>query len=121
MTNDAAPRLLRFLPALAWVALTWWLSSQTSPPGAGLLDLPFADKIGHAGLFAVQAGLLRLAGLSWGHAVLFATALGALDELHQAFVPDRRPDLLDLAADAVGASIGAAVVGWFARRFLGGR
>lgn len=114
-------RVLRLLPAVAWFGLTWWLSSRADPPGSDLLAIPFADKLGHAGLFAVQAGLLRLAGLRVRLAVLFAVALGALDELHQAFVPGRSPDLADLAADAVGAVVGAAAVQWAATRLGRGR
>src|SRR5690606_26058017 len=99
----AIPFWMRLLPAVAWGGLTWWLSSQSHPPGSGMIDLPFGDKLAHMALFGAQAALLRLAGLRLGHAVLFAVALGALDELHQAFVPRRQPDLADLAADAVGA------------------
>ena len=113
--------MLRVLPAVAWAAGTWWLSSLSSPPGAGMVDLPFADKIAHFGLFTVQAALLRVAGASFGAAVRFTAALGALDELHQAFVPGRYPDLTDLAADIAGAVLGAAAVGWSARRFRGPR
>ncbi|MCY3731217.1 MAG: VanZ family protein, partial [Rhodospirillaceae bacterium] len=44
-------------------------------------------------------------------AVTLTVAYGLTDEIHQAFVPGRTPELRDLAADALGASAGAAL-GW---------
>jgi len=52
-------------------------------------------------------------------AVLASTVYGVTDEVHQRFVPGRTADLLDLAADAVGATI--AAVGALAARWLRGR
>lgn len=109
-------RPLRLVAAVAWAASVWMLSSMSDPPGTDLVAFPFQDKVAHLGLFFVQAGLLRFAGLRAPWAVAIAVSLGAVDELHQAFVPDRSPDLVDLAADAVGAALGAAAVGWSARR-----
>jgi VanZ family protein len=85
-------------------------------------DLPghFWDKGAHlleyAGLGVLF--LLPLAGArlsqvtprTAGIAVLLSTAYGVLDEVHQAFTPDRSPDALDVAADALGAAAGVAVV-----------
>jgi hypothetical protein len=116
-------RTVRTLPALLWAGLIWW-SSSTPGDGSGWLsapwlDLPMLDKVAHALLFGVLAALLRLAGASTRTAFAAAVAWGAIDELHQAFVPARTPDLADLAADAVGAALALAAVRSFAPR--GGR
>lgn len=49
----------------------------------------------------------RIAGWS----VLAASLYGLSDEIHQAFVPERCAEWLDLAADAIGAVAGVGL--WF--------
>lgn len=100
---------LRWLPALAWATLIVVMSSQSSLP-----SLPFVfegvDKLEHAGEYGVLA-LAILYGWRWPVAprayVVIAVALvfGASDELHQAFVPGRTADVLDLLADVCGATL----------------
>jgi VanZ family protein len=48
-------------------------------------------------------------------AALLATLYGASDELHQHFVPERTPDVLDLAADACGGLAGSLALAATAR------
>lgn len=114
MKRSALVRVLRALPAVAWAAGVWWLSSQSDPPGSNVLDLPHLDKVAHAGLFFVQTALLRLAGLRVVLALFVALGLGVADELHQAAVPGRSPQLADLAADLAGAVLAVAAVRWLA-------
>ncbi len=45
-----------------------------------------------------------------------AVAFGVTDEVHQSFVPGRNADLMDLVADALGASLGAVVAALWGRR-----
>jgi len=65
------------------------------------------DKALHALAFGGMAALLWTSlgcdapVLTW----LVITATGAVDELHQVFVPGRSADVLDVLADAVGAAI----------------
>lgn len=107
-----------WLPAAAWAATIFVLSSQPwlpGPPGG------LTDKHGHALAFGTLA-LACLYGLTrgvwrrvtWSTAILaalLAVAYGASDEWHQSFVPGRTADVADLAADAVGAGV-AAGLGW---------
>lgn len=109
-------RVLRALPAVAWAAGMWAMSSLSDPPGASLLEIPYLDKVAHAGLFFVLAVLLRFAGAGWAATVAIAVAWGGVDELHQAGVAGRDSSGLDLAADLAGAVLGVIVVTWFAHR-----
>ena len=85
-------------------------------------DLPVRvwDKAGHALVYAgLSLFLVRALAGGWGAAVsagaaangaLGATLYGLTDEWHQAFVPRRSADPLDLLADAVGAACAAAAL-----------
>jgi VanZ family protein len=112
---------LAWFPVLAYMGLIWFLSSRSiSLP---LASIPHRDKVVHLleygtlGALAARAihGSMRITlrvALVWAFAL--SVGWGALDELHQAFVPGRSADALDLAADAVGTLLGIA---WY-RRFL---
>jgi len=96
-------------PVILVMAAIFALSSTARIP-----DLPGGtDKQVHGFTYGVLA-LLAARALTRGHlpalsagvaaqAWLIATLYGATDELHQAFVPGRTADVLDLAADAAGA------------------
>ena len=99
------------LAAVAWAGTLWWLSSRQiaihAPAGS--------DKVAHFLVYALLAALLRRAfgpGLRWPvaatvAAAAIATAYGAIDEVHQSFVPGRSATVADGVADAAGAIIGA--------------
>jgi VanZ family protein len=81
-------------------------------------EVRFADKGVHFFLYAVLALLLGRAMHSPTRtsrlvivveAILLASAMGAVDEWHQRFVPGRSTELLDWVADTVGGVIGAVV------------
>ncbi len=99
-----------------WAAIIF--AESASPDAGGVLDiLPQGfDKVAHGGAYAVLGALLALAAGRPLLAIAVATAYGASDELHQAFVPGRTPDVLDLLADLVGASLGAGAVAFLRRR-----
>lgn len=113
----SARKLWAWLPAILYSALIWWLSSQALSV-EGIDRFPLQDKGVHflefAGLgltlcFAVYRtwpGRGIYAGLA---AVLMTCAFGLLDELHQAFVPERSADVFDLLADTCGAFAAALV------------
>ena len=107
---------MRWLPAVAWAALIFVLSSLPRLPEVPV-QLPELDKLLHALAFAVLA-LLCAHGLGWprGRRLLWAAALasgyGVLDELHQRLVPGRSPDVIDWLADTAGACSAALWIHW---------
>jgi VanZ family protein len=103
--------MVAWTAVVAWMALIFFLSSLEDPG----IPSGFATP-GHAGLYAVlgvllfealRPGRVPLRAVAW--AILIASAYGASDEFHQAFVPGRTPELLDWAWDSLGAFAGAGV------------
>lgn len=98
-------RALPWLPALAWAAVIFFLSSRHTLPSP---DVPNFDKAAHFGAYGLLGGLLAFAARRSGLSVLVAVAIGVLygasDEIHQMYVPGRSPDVLDWAADAAGVA-----------------
>ena len=112
-------------PVLLVMGLIFFFSSLPDPggPPGGI-----SDKTAHVLIYAaLGASLVR--ALAGGRVtamtltrILVAAALGTLygvsDEIHQHFVPPRTPDILDVAADAVGALVGAMLMTLLARLLL---
>jgi VanZ family protein len=96
-------RILPWLPAAAWAATIYWLSSRPTVPAP---EIPNVDKLAHFGAYAVLGALLAFAAARAGVPVAVAVLIGVLygvsDEIHQMYVPGRSPDVLDWAADAAG-------------------
>jgi VanZ family protein len=99
------------------MALIFAGSSISRPPQVGP---DVSDKLLH---FVVYAGLgvvvVRALSRRWAapvtarvavRAALIAAVYGASDELHQAFVPERDAEVLDVAADAAGAAIASGAL-----------
>jgi len=109
-----------------YMAGLYWASSL--PGGDARLALGVPDYALHGTAYALLALLWRAAlARGWGVPALpaaalawaLSTAYGALDEVHQTFVPGRDPSFWDLAADAAGAGIALAAHGWWRRRTPG--
>ncbi len=114
---------LRWAVVAAWMALIFFLSSQSRLPPVippGLLQIQ--DVIGHFTFYAVLAVLLwwALRGAGVRRPLLWALAAtvlyGVSDEYHQSFVPNRHPDVFDLATDFAGALIALLIARWLAAR-----
>ena len=106
-------------PVAVHMGLTFYFSSlSVLPTPSGLIS----DKWEHALSFGLLSALVlralakeRLSGVTLARAAfaaVIATAYGASDEWHQAFVPSRTSELADLVADATGAvAVAAAILG----------
>jgi VanZ family protein len=114
-------RFLRYWgPVCAYMALIFYMSSQSHPEEQVPLVTLFSDKVVHAVEYAVFGALCCRAisvsqRESWRRqaillAVLFASLYGISDEVHQAFVPFRESSWLDWVADTIGGAIGAGVM-----------
>ena len=111
------PAPLRRLSAallVAAAAFSFWAALQPSlePPGHGV------DKLVHAAVFGLLAGLALAAAPNRRWLLLNLSALaglGALIEVAQYLLPDRDASLVDLASDLAGIAMGA----WAARHVIG--
>jgi VanZ family protein len=113
--GSVAHQLGAWAPVAALMAITFLLSDR---PGLSFSEDPSADlvirRLGHMGAYSLLAvSFLRpLDGFASGRAALAAFVLAILwaasDEMHQAFVPDRRGAPGDVLIDATGALLGIA-------------
>lgn len=129
MRNDKTTRealirqfkYLRYLAAPALVLTLWLLSSRsTLPLPSGVFGL---DKLVHFAAYAALAFALALwpGAPTWRlHPVrtaiiiiALASAYGAIDELHQSYVPGRNMSVYDWIADTLGAGFGVGGFAWW--------
>jgi VanZ family protein len=95
------------------MGVIFYLSAQPDLPHPESSWLDFAiSSAAHVALFGVLAGLLARALGHHRHglwlAAIVAMIYAGLDELHQAYVPGRHPDPIDLVADGLGVLLGLA-------------
>lgn len=107
------------LAAAAWAVFLLALTSWPSPPEVPVVsDIPDFDKVVHALLYGVEGFLLYYA-IAWpAQRRLWVRALtvggllavfGALDEVHQLWIPGRSAEVADAVADATAGLSGAVV------------
>lgn len=110
---------LWFFAVACWAGLLFFLSSRAVPDVGGP-EIPYFDKIAHAVYFTAGSACFFMGvRLLWPHrsgkfalvlAVLLSAVVGALDEFHQSFVPERMGnDPFDWMADVLGGFLGSAV------------
>ncbi|WP_034385413.1 VanZ family protein [Deinococcus sp. YIM 77859] len=99
-----------WLPAAAIMAAIWWLSASPDTPGPPLVH-PL-DWAAHFTAYLMLGFCLGRATGQRGPALVLAVWFGALDEVHQAFVPGREAGLTDWLFDLAGSGLGA----WLATR-----
>jgi VanZ family protein len=104
---------LRWIPALAWSAVVFTL---TSIPNPDLPDVPGGDKVAHAMMYGVLGVLVAYALAPYRRraawlAVAFAitAVVAAVDEMHQRYIPGRSESVADWIADVSGAGLALLV------------
>ena len=110
--------------------LFYWilLLTATSLPAADLPSIGTIDKVNHLVAYFGLSVLLNLCLLfqlkyvtlykkAFLLAFLIVILYGALDELHQMFIPGRSAEVLDWTADAVGALLGVILVFKLVKKF----
>jgi hypothetical protein len=108
-------RYMRGLAAIGVVVAGAGLYTLGAQPFAvGLFPAPW-DKLAHTSVFALIALATGVASGTTGWrrtlwCVAGAVVLGMLDEWHQAYLPGREAGWDDLAADALGGLLGAAML-----------
>ena len=98
---------------VSWVVLTFLFTSLPNP--GILLPFRYADMVAHFGFYGVMGFLCALWRREAGtpvrravmEALLFVAATGAVDEVHQNWIPGRSAELSDWTADVLGGGIGA--------------
>lgn len=108
------------LPLFVVLAAAYWvvLFVLTHLPSVTLPDITLIDKICHATAYATLAFAIGSVLTIWrGYQPrlpiwiwTIAVSYGALDEYTQQFVQNRTCDILDLTADAIGATFGLALL-----------
>jgi VanZ family protein len=108
-----------YLPAILWAVVVLGIGSLHHIP-LPPTHLPI-DKVGHFGMYGLLGALT-----AYGRArntrsspssrngiarnvmlpIVLACSIGAIDEIHQRYVPNRSSDILDFAADVAGISTG---------------
>ena len=114
-------------PVILYALVIFILSSQPSvpqPPGAA--RMPYLNYFEHLIEYACFGALLYLALTNSKNITLFKFAIplailigglyGITDEIHQAFVPNRYPEIADVVTDFLGSAVGAILV-WTIPRF----
>ena len=111
--------LVYWLPVLAWMAIIFWFSSQSSLPHQAdpLLEV-VTKKAAHVSEYVILSLLLlracsngqplrsRKVLLAGGIAVLYAIS----DEFHQSLTPNRTPSPVDVLIDSSGAALALVLV-----------
>lgn len=113
---------LGYLPSILWAAFLLFLGSISHlPEPAWRLPIPL-DKVAHFTFYGTLGALVvwgwRRAGRRPRLGLLLGLTMlvGALDELHQGFVPGRDPSVGDWIADSLGILMAALLFLGVSRR-----
>ncbi len=106
-------RRIYFTALILWVVVTFLLTSIPNPQ----FNVPilYSDKIAHSVFYGVMGFLCALWRRECGRPAnraslagfLFVALVGAVDEVHQYWIPGRSMEFFDWLADAAGGGIGS--------------
>jgi len=126
--------LKKFLPAIAWfflVLVLVCLPGSDLPPSASWMDLVMFDKWVHVGLFGVLGFLFMLPlfktsidrkqKICWFARIAASVSVWglAVEFIQKYYIPGRSFDLMDWAADSIGAALAFIVAIKFISRKAG--
>lgn len=110
--------------------IIYWLTIfvATSIPGESLPETGVSDKIEHLAAYFILSQFLSLLFLFQDKyvwikkhhlvsALIVVFVYGAIDEIHQLFIPGRSCDILDLTADTIGAIAGLLLLSYLLKKF----
>jgi len=114
----AMPWAVRWGAVVAEMALLWWASSGPLGGAHQSLLRAFAHNSAHVVAYSAMAAMALLAIAGTGAtetrrrlwAIGIACAYGAVDEIHQRYVPGRVASFSDFGSDLCGAVLGAMLV-----------
>ena len=112
-------KVLRFIPAVVWMAFIYYSSSQTGDDVGSMMQIiqavfPFIEDLNfmHFVTYFILAACFDFAFNDYSRKskykvliVLLCVLYGITDEIHQSFVGGRTPDIVDIRNDGIGALI----------------
>lgn len=118
MPSAPSSRLFRRLVAVRWALLLAWMGlifafsalPGSSVPGRFALQGHFVEYAVFGVLMAFALHPTRAGARGALLALALCSVYAVSDELHQAFVPGRTPDVADWVVDTIGAAVGIATV-----------
>jgi VanZ family protein len=102
----------RWFSLISVLLMTWLLFYLNSKPFTVGLILPPWDKLAHLLMFSLMTTLLWI-GVAGRQPLLLVglvSAIGALDEWHQSYIPGRSVDFVDLLTDIASAILTVLVL-----------
>ena len=107
MSTDTKHFMRYWIPVIVYAGLIFTISSFPLPPPK--VEIPLVDKFIHLVEYGILGFLFyralrvsKLARRVFLLAIIFSILYALSDEIHQFFVPGRKFDLWDLAADSLG-------------------
>ena len=118
------------VPLVYFPLVVYWiiLIVLTSIPLDTMPKVGISDKFNHFAAYLVLSILLYLAlsfqdkfpalkTYSFIFTILIASFYGALDEIHQAFIPGRLAEWFDWLADIAGSIMGTTIIHFIRKRY----